>query len=32
MIQEKLADFEQIDMNHDGLLTLDELETTYNVK
>ena len=32
MIEEKLADFERIDMNDDGSLTLDELEKTYNSK
>jgi hypothetical protein len=32
MIEEKLADFEQIDMNDDGSLTLDELEKTYTLK
>lgn len=32
MIEEKLADFERIDMNDDGSLTLDELEKTYNLK
>ena len=32
MIEEKLADFERIDMNDDGSLTLDELEKTYTSK
>jgi hypothetical protein len=32
MIEEKLADFERIDTNDDGSLTLDELEKTYDVK
>jgi Ca2+-binding EF-hand superfamily protein len=32
MIEEKLADFKQIDADGDGLLTMDELEKTYGAE